>query len=80
MRLVIISGRSGSGKSSALQLLEDVGFIHQVAHDEYLKDHPDPAEIEYYLCGPPLMLDAVQEMLDSLGVDPEMIDFDDFGG
>jgi Na+-transporting NADH:ubiquinone oxidoreductase subunit F len=57
-----------------------VGFIHQVAHDEYLKDHPDPAEIEYYICGPPLMLDAVQEMLDSLGVEPEMIDFDDFGG
>jgi Na+-transporting NADH:ubiquinone oxidoreductase subunit F len=57
-----------------------VGFIHQVAHDEYLKDHPDPAEIEYYICGPPLMLDAVQEILDSLGVEPEMIDFDDFGG
>ena len=57
-----------------------VGFIHQVVHDQYLKDHPDPAEIEYYICGPPLMLDAVQEMLDSLGVEPEMIDFDDFGG
>jgi len=57
-----------------------VGFIHQVAHDEYLKDHPDPAEIEYYICGPPLMLDAVQQMLDSLGVEPEMIAFDDFGG
>ena len=57
-----------------------VGFVHQVAHDEYLKDHPDPAEIEYYLCGPPLMLDAVQKMLDSLGVEPEMIAFDDFGG
>jgi Na+-transporting NADH:ubiquinone oxidoreductase subunit F len=57
-----------------------VGFIHQVAYDEYLKDHPDPSEIEYYLCGPPMMLEAVQKMLDSLGVEPEMIAFDDFGG
>jgi Na+-transporting NADH:ubiquinone oxidoreductase subunit F len=57
-----------------------VGFIHQVAYDTYLKDHPDPTEIEYYLCGPPMMLKAVQEMLDSLGVEPEMIAFDDFGG
>ena len=57
-----------------------VGFIHQVAYDEYLKDHPDPTEIEYYLCGPPMMLAAVQKMLDSLGVEPEMIAFDDFGG
>jgi len=57
-----------------------VGFIHQVVHDQHLKDHPDPTEIEYYLCGPPLMLDAVQKMLDSLGVEPEMIAFDDFGG
>jgi Na+-transporting NADH:ubiquinone oxidoreductase subunit F len=57
-----------------------VGFIHQVAYDEYLKDHPDPSEIEYYLCGPPMMLAAVQKMLDSLGVEPEMIAFDDFGG
>jgi Na+-transporting NADH:ubiquinone oxidoreductase subunit F len=57
-----------------------VGFIHNVAHAEYLKDHPDPTEIEYYLCGPPMMLEAVQKMLDSLGVEPEMIAFDDFGG
>ena len=57
-----------------------VGFIHQVAYDEYLNNHPDPAEIEYYLCGPPLMLSAVETMLDSLGVEPEMIAFDDFGG
>jgi len=57
-----------------------VGFIHQVAHDQYLKNHPDPSEIEYYLCGPPMMLAAVQKMLDSLGVEPEMIAFDDFGG
>jgi Na+-transporting NADH:ubiquinone oxidoreductase subunit F len=57
-----------------------VGFIHQVACDHYLKNHPDPTEIEYYLCGPPMMLEAVQAMLDSLGVEPEMIAFDDFGG
>jgi Na+-transporting NADH:ubiquinone oxidoreductase subunit F len=57
-----------------------VGFIHQVAHDEYLESHADPAEIEYYICGPPLMLEAVQKMLDSLGVEPDMIAFDDFGG
>ena len=56
------------------------GFIHQVAYDVYLKDHDDPTEIEYYLCGPPMMLQAVQQMLDSLGVEPEMIAFDDFGG
>ena len=57
-----------------------VGFIHQVAFDKYLNRHPDPTEIEYYLCGPPMMLTAVQTMLDSLGVEPEMIAFDDFGG
>ena len=57
-----------------------IGFIHQVAYDEYLNNHPDPAEIEYYLCGPPMMLTAVQTMLDSLGVEPEMIAYDDFGG
>jgi Na+-transporting NADH:ubiquinone oxidoreductase subunit F len=55
------------------------GFIHQVAHDLYLKDHDDPTEIEYYLCGPPMMISAVMDMLDSLGVEPEMIAFDDFG-
>ena len=57
-----------------------VGFIHQVALNEYLDHHPDPAEIEYYLCGPPMMLSAVETMLDGLGVEPEMIAFDDFGG
>jgi len=56
------------------------GFIHQVVHDHYLAGHEDPTEIEYYLCGPPLMMSAVTTMLESLGVEPEMIDFDDFGG
>ena len=55
------------------------GFIHQVLHDEYLKDHPAPEDIEYYLCGPPMMLDAVQKMLYNLGVDAENIAYDDFG-
>ncbi len=55
------------------------GFIHQVLHDEYLKDHPAPEDIEYYLCGPPLMLSACTNMLSELGVEPEMIMYDDFG-
>lgn len=56
------------------------GFIHQVIHDEYLVNHEEPEEIEYYLCGPPMMNQAVFKMLDDLGVPPEMIAFDDFGG
>jgi Na+-transporting NADH:ubiquinone oxidoreductase subunit F len=56
------------------------GFIHQVLYDEYLSKHPEPEEIEYYLCGPPMMIDAVLKMLDNLGVPQEMIAFDDFGG
>ena len=55
------------------------GFIHQAVYENYLKDHPEPEEIEYYLCGPPLMLAAVQKMLDELGVPEENIAFDDFG-
>jgi Na+-transporting NADH:ubiquinone oxidoreductase subunit F len=58
----------------------DTGFIHQVLLDNYLKEHPAPEDIEYYICGPPLMLQAVLKMLDSLGVEPENIAFDDFGG
>lgn len=54
------------------------GFIHQVVLDQYLKDHPDPTEIEYYLCGPPMMIAAVQKMLYDLGVEKEMIAFDEF--
>ena len=57
-----------------------VGFIHQVIYDNYLKNHPEPEEIEYYLCGPPMMNSAVQKMLDDLGVPQEMIAYDDFGG
>jgi Na+-transporting NADH:ubiquinone oxidoreductase subunit F len=56
------------------------GFIHQVIYDNYLKNHPEPEEIEYYICGPPMMNDAVIKMLDELGVPNENIAFDDFGG
>ncbi len=56
------------------------GFIHQVLYDQYLKDHPAPEDIEYYLCGPPKMNDAVFRLLDDLGVEDENIAFDDFGG
>ena len=55
------------------------GFIHQVVYNNYLKDHPAPEDVEYYLCGPPLMLKACMEMLDGLGVEPENVLFDDFG-
>jgi len=55
------------------------GYIHQTAYEQYLKNHPDPTEIEFYLCGPPPMLKAVREMLDTIGVEQEMIAFDDFG-
>ena len=55
------------------------GFIHQVVYDNYLKDHPAPEDVEYYLCGPPMMLQACMKMLDDLGVEPENILFDDFG-
>jgi Na+-transporting NADH:ubiquinone oxidoreductase subunit F len=55
------------------------GYIHQVLHDHYLNDHPAPEDCEYYLCGPPVMNAAVVKMLDSLGVEPENILYDDFG-
>ncbi|MFO7999668.1 MAG: NADH:ubiquinone reductase (Na(+)-transporting) subunit F [Marinilabilia sp.] len=55
------------------------GFIHTVIFDEYLNKHEEPEEIEYYLCGPPMMNAAVQKMLYDLGVPEEMIAFDDFG-
>ncbi|MBN2663515.1 MAG: NADH:ubiquinone reductase (Na(+)-transporting) subunit F [Bacteroidales bacterium] len=55
------------------------GFIHQVIFDEYLSKHDYPEDIEYYLCGPPLMIDAVKKMLYDLGVPDENVMFDDFG-
>ena len=56
------------------------GFIHNVVLENYLKDHPNPEDCEYYMCGPPPMAQAVQNMLEDLGVEPENIAFDDFGG
>lgn len=56
-----------------------VGFIHQVIYDTYLSKHEEPEDIEYYMCGPPMMNDAVNKMLYDLGVPDEMIAFDDFG-
>ncbi len=55
------------------------GFIHQVALERYLGDHPDPTEIEYYLCGPPPMVAAVEKMLYDLGVENDMVAYDKFG-
>ena len=56
------------------------GFIHQVLLENYLSTHPAPEDIEYYICGPPMMNAAVFKMLDDLGVEPENIAYDDFGG
>lgn len=54
------------------------GFIHSVLYDYYLKNHDDPAEVEYYMCGPPPMIAAVNKMLYDLGVEKEMIAYDEF--
>ena len=56
------------------------GFIHNVLFEQYLKDHPAPEDCEYYMCGPPMMNASVIKMLEDLGVEPENILLDDFGG
>ncbi len=56
------------------------GYIMSVCYEEYLKNHPEPEEIEYYFCGPPMMNQSVIKTLDELGVPEENIAFDDFGG
>ncbi|MBY6082764.1 MULTISPECIES: NADH:ubiquinone reductase (Na(+)-transporting) subunit F [Ruegeria] len=56
------------------------GFVHEVLYQEYLSKHPEPEDCEYYMCGPPVMNEAVIDMLDSQGVDAENIMLDDFGG
>jgi Na(+)-translocating NADH:ubiquinone oxidoreductase F subunit len=55
-----------------------VGFIHQVVHDHYLREHSNPASAEYYLCGPPMMIKACTRMLDSVGVSIQQIAYDEF--
>ena len=56
------------------------GFVHQVIYETYLKDHPAPEDIEYYMCGPGPMSNAVNNMLYGLGVEPSSIHYDNFGG
>lgn len=56
------------------------GFVHQVMYDNYLKNHDAPEDIEYYMCGPGPMSNAVNNMLHSLGVEDENIHYDNFGG
>ena len=58
----------------------DTGFIHDVLYERYLKDHPAPEDCEFYLCGPPMMNASVVNLLEDLGVEPENILLDDFGG
>ena len=56
------------------------GFVHNVMYETYLKEHTAPEDVEYYMCGPPMMTKSVKALLDSLGVEPDMIRLDDFGG
>ena len=56
------------------------GFVHQVMYDTYLKGHEAPEDIKYFMCGPPMMVKCVNELLDSLGVAPENVLYDNFGG
>ena len=56
------------------------GFVHNVIFENYLKNHENPEDIEYYLCGPPMMIQAVTNMLYELGVPDENVMYDNFGG
>lgn len=56
------------------------GFIHNVLYEQYLRDHDAPEDCEYYMCGPPMMNASVIKMLEDMGVEPENIMLDDFGG
>lgn len=67
-------------KADAMGVKYTAGFIAPVMGDTYLKQHEAPEDIEYYLCGPPMMAKTVLDLLDSLGVEPDMIHFDNFGG
>jgi Na+-transporting NADH:ubiquinone oxidoreductase subunit F len=57
-----------------------LGFVHKAFIDNYLNKHPDPEEIEFYFCGPPMMNSAVIKMCDDWGIPEEQVSFDDFGG
>ena len=67
-------------KADALGVKYTAGFIANVLGDTYLKQHEAPEDVEYYLCGPPMMAKTVLDLLHSLGVEDDMIDFDNFGG
>ncbi|MBQ3881901.1 MAG: NADH:ubiquinone reductase (Na(+)-transporting) subunit F [Bacteroidales bacterium] len=56
------------------------GFVHNVMNEVYLKDHEAPEDIKYFMCGPPMMVASVNNLLDSLGVSPESVFYDNFGG
>ena len=56
------------------------GFVHNVMNEVYLKNHEAPEDIKYFMCGPPMMVASVNNLLDSLGVAPESILYDNFGG
>lgn len=56
------------------------GFVHNVMYETYLKDHETPEDIKYFMCGPPMMVASVNKLLDSLGVPPENVLYDNFGG
>lgn len=67
-------------KADAMGVKYTAGFIAPVLGDTYLKQHENPEDVEYYLCGPPMMAKTVLDLLHSLGVEDDMIRFDDFGG
>ena len=67
-------------KADSLGVKYTAGFIAPVLGDTYLKQHEEPEDIEYYLCGPPMMAKTVLDLLHSLGVEDDMISFDNFGG
>ena len=67
-------------KADALGIKYTPGFIAPVMGDTYLKQHDAPEDIKYYLCGPPMMSKTVLDLLHSLGVEDDMIMFDNFGG
>ncbi len=56
------------------------GFVHNVMYETYLKNHETPEDIKYFMCGPPMMVSSVNNLLDSLGVPPENVLYDNFGG
>ena len=69
-----------SGSVALARSKYKVGFIHDIAYDNYLRNHPNPEQADYLVCGPPVMMAAVTTMLEDLGVEQVSIYYDDFGG